>query len=408
MPLGHAAGNHPVIAATMTANRNVIARTVIAGTALLLSLAAQAASTIRISYLEETLPPSTALANIEPRPADLGRAGAELAIADNNTTGRFVQQHFELNRIQLPQGASGADMLARLARAGSSLVVLNVSAAAIDRLLQQAAANRYLFFNAGAPDDRLRQRQCRPNLLHPLPGRAMQADALAQYLATRRWNKWFLVTGPKPEDRLYAAAIRRAAKRFGGRIVLEKTWNYGPDARRTAQAEVPVFTQGGDYDVLIVADEAGDFGDYLSYRSWLPRPVAGTQGLTAEGWHPAAEQWGAVQLQNRFRAQSKRPMQAVDYAAWAAVRSVGEAATRTGSGDASKLAAYIRGPEFQLAGFKGRTLSYRPWNGELRQPMLVAQPRSLVSLSPQDGFLHPRTDLDTLGFDAPEVSCKGA
>ncbi|MBI3146545.1 MAG: ABC transporter substrate-binding protein [Pseudogulbenkiania sp.] len=370
------------------------------------ALPAAALTTIRLAYLEEARVATNPLANIEPVPDDLGRAGAELAIGDNNTTGKFLQQRFELARIQVPAGASAADMLGKLQKSGAGFVVLNVSATAIDRLMAQPAAARYLWFNAGAPDDRLRQNQCRANLLHTLPGRAMQADALAQYLVTRRWNKWFLVSGPRPEDRLYAAAVRRAAKRFGGRIVGEKTWNYGHDARRTAQGEVPVFTQVGDYDVLIVADESGDFGDYLSYRTWLPRPVAGTQGLTAHGWHAAAEQWGAVQLQNRFRRQSQRPMQAVDYAAWAAVRSVGEAASRTGSGEAAKLAGYIRGPAFALAGFKGRTLSYRPWNGELRQPIMVAQPRSLVGLSPQDGFLHPRTELDSLGFDAPEVKCQ--
>lgn len=373
----------------------------------LLALPAAAQTTIRLTYLEEARVATNPLANIEPVPDDLGRAGAELAISDNNTTGKFLQQRFELARIAVPTGGSGADMLAKVQKSGAGFVVLNVSAGAIDRLMAQPAAARYLWFNAGAPDDRLRQSQCRANLLHTLPGRAMQADALAQYLATRRWNKWFLVSGPRPEDQLYAAAVRRAAKRFGGRIVGEKVWKYGHDARRTAQGEVPVFTQVGDYDVLIVADESGDFGDYLSYRTWLPRPVAGTQGLVAGGWHAAAEQWGAVQLQNRFRQQSHRPMQPVDYAAWAAVRSVGEAASRTASGETAKLSAYIRGPEFQLAGFKGRTLSYRPWNGELRQPMMVAQPRSLVSLSPQDGFLHPRTDLDTLGFDAPEVKCPG-
>ncbi|OHC65643.1 MAG: branched-chain amino acid ABC transporter substrate-binding protein [Rhodocyclales bacterium GWA2_65_20] len=372
----------------------------------LAALPAAALTTIRLAYLEEARVATNPLANIEPVPADLGRAGAELAIGDNNTTGKFLQQRFELSRIEVSVGASATDMLGKLQKSGAGFVVLNVSAGAIDRLMTRPEAQRYLWFNAGAPDDRLRQSQCRANLLHTLPGRAMQADALAQYLVSRRWNKWFLVSGPRPEDKLYAAAVRRAAKRFGGRIVSEKVWNYSYDARRTAQGEVPVFTQVGDYDVLIVADESGDFGDYLSYRTWLPRPVAGTQGLTADGWHAAAEQWGAVQLQNRFRLQSQRPMQAVDYAAWAAVRSVGEAASRTASSVPAKLSAYIRGPDFELAGFKGRTLSYRPWNGELRQPMMVAQPRSLVSLSPLDGFLHPRTDLDTLGFDAPEVKCQ--
>lgn len=376
--------------------------------AALLGLAvagAGASTTIRITYLSEQRPTVTALANLTPPPDNLGEAGAELGLADNNTTGKFLRQRFELTRLTVPAGASGTDILARVARAGSPYVVLNTGAATIDRVMAQADAGRYLWLNAGAPDDRLRQQQCRPNLLHTLPGRAMQADALAQYLATRRWSKWFLLTGPAPADALYAAAIRRAAKRFGGRIVAEKRWPYRHDARRTAQGEVPVLTQVADYDVLIVADEAGEFGDYLSYRTWLPRPVAGTQGLMALGWHPSAEQWGAVQLQNRFRKQHQRPMLAVDYAAWVAVRSLGEAANRTGSSDPAKVVPYLRSAEFELAGFKGRTLSYRPWNGELRQPMLLAHPAALVSLSPQEGFLHPKTDLDTLGFDAPEVKC---
>lgn len=213
------------------------------------------------------------------------------------------------------------------------------------------------------------------------------------------------MTGPRPEDALFAAAIRRAAERFGGKIVVEKTWSASHDARRTAQAEVAVFTQVQDYDVLIVADEIGDFGEYLSYRTWDPRPVAGTQGLVPTAWHPTIEQWGAAQLQSRFTRKTGRTMTARDYAAWAAVRTLGEAATRTGSADSATLAAYIRSDALALAAFKGHSLSYRPWNGQLRQPVPLAAPRALVSMSPQDGFLHPETELDTLGYDAPEVRC---
>lgn len=367
---------------------------------------AWALTTVDIAYLEETRPPVATLANLEPPPADLGRAGVELGIRDNDSTGKFLQQRFQLHSIQLPVGAPASEWLARLNKTKARLVVANLPAATLETLLKQPGQEGVLWFNAGAADDALRQSRCRPNLLHTLPGRAMQADALAQYLVARRWKKWFLVTGPQPEDAAYAAAVRRAAKRFGGQIVGEKAWRYSHDARRTAQAEVPTFTQVTEHDVMIVADERGDFGEYFPYRTWLPRPVAGTQGLVATGWHASAEQWGAVQLQNRFRAYAKRPMQAADYAGWAAVRSVGEAAARTQSGDAKVLRDYIRSPEFELAAFKGRSLSYRAWNGELRQPMLIAQPRALVSLSPQEGFLHPSSDLDTLGFDAPEVKCK--
>ena len=372
----------------------------------LASAACAADTTVAITYLEEARPVVQGQAALQPVPADQGRAGAELAIKENDTTGKFLHQTFRLSTVTVDGTAPAADTLAKLSRSGARLVVMNVSAVTIHKLAAAPGWKDYLWFNAGDRDDALRQSACQPNLLHTLPGRAMSADALGQYLVSRRWAKWFLVSGPTPEDARYAAAVRRAAKRFGARIVAEKTWSNALGGQRTAQGEVPVFTQVSDYDVLVVADERDDFGDYLPYRTWLPRPVAGTQGLVATGWHASAEQWGATQLQNRFLAAAKRPMNEVDFAAWAAVRSVGEAATRLGSGDPKQIAAYIRGPAFQLAAFKGRNLSYRPWNGELRQPMLVAQPNALVSMSPQDGFMNPKTDLDTLGFDQSEVSCK--
>jgi len=154
--------------------------------------------------------------------------------------------------------------------------------------------------------------------------------------------------------------------------------------------------------VLVVADEAGQFGDYLPYRTWEARPVAGTQGLFATSWHPALEQWGATQFQNRFVRLANRPMRALDYNVWVAVRSIGEAATRARSVTATDIIAYLRSAEFELAAFKGRKLSYRSWNGQLRQPILLATPKLPVTVSPQPGFLHPTSELDTLGSDKPE------
>ena len=57
------------------------------------------------------------------------------------------------------------------------------------------------------------------------------------------------------------------------------------------------------------------------------------------------------------------------------------------------------GGEFALAGFKGVPLSFRLWDGQLRQPVLLATERSLVAVAPIDGFLHQKNALDTLGFD---------
>jgi ABC transporter substrate binding protein (PQQ-dependent alcohol dehydrogenase system) len=239
----------------------------------------------------------------------------------------------------------------------------------------------------------------------------MLADALAQYLTWKRWNEWFLVVGRHPQDKAYAEALKRAAKRFGHEIVEEKVWTFEPGARRTdsghnrEQEEVNAFTQVGDYDILVVADERDEFGEFLSYRSYLPRPVGGSHGLSPAAWSGVHEQWGATQFQRRFHENNGRWMTDRDFSAWLAVRSIGEAATRTASNDVEKLKSFILSEDFNLAAFKGRPVTYRDWNGQLRQPLLITSPRLMISVSPQKGFLHQFSTLDTLGYDRPETKC---
>ena len=361
---------------------------------------------IPIAVLSQTEDRPPALSNLEGPPADDGILGARLAIKDNNTTGRFMRQRFELGERTVGPSGDAVAAFKQLAGEGYRFIVVNLRPEILIEIADLAKAEEVLIFNAGAPDDDLRNARCRANIVHTLPSRAMLADALGQYLVWKRWRKWFLVIGRRANDRLFANAIERAAKRFGAKIVAQKEWKFGPDARRTAQAEVPVFTQGIDYDVLIVADEIGEFGEYLMYRTWEPKLVAGTQGLVATSWHRVHEQWGAVQFQNRFLRSFKRRMRPLDYAMWAAVRSIGEAATRTGSADFKEIAAYLGSEEFALAGFKGQKLTFRAWNGQLRQPILLVAAKALVSVSPQPGFLHRRSLLDTLGYDAPESKCR--
>ncbi|MGB1547159.1 MAG: ABC transporter substrate-binding protein, partial [Alphaproteobacteria bacterium] len=272
-----------------------------------------------------------------------------------------------------------------LVTSGVRHIVTNLPADTLLKISDLPEAKDVLLFNAGAPDDDLRNAFCRLNLFHVIPSRAMLADALGQYLIYKRWSRWFLVVGPRDA---------------------EKNWTYTHDARRTAQSEVPVFTQGVDYDVLILADERGDFGEYFAYRSWKPRPIAGTQGLTPTVWHRTHEQWGATQLQRRFKKLTGRWMEPVDYAAWLSVRAIGEAATRTQSVKYMAIRNYLFEPNFALQGFKGQKLTFRQWDRQLRQPILLAAPKALVATAPQEGFLHPKTTLDTLGYDEPESSCK--
>jgi len=346
-------------------------------------------------------------------PVDDGIAGGKLAIADNNTTGRFLKQDYSLDFVENAKpDALVADVVAKVA-AGSRFIVVDASAATVLALADALKGTDAVLLNASAPDDRLREEDCRANVLHTAPARSMLTDALAQYLAWKRWTKWFLVTGTTPEDKAYADAMRRSAKRFGAQIVEERTFQYDAGSRRTdggfeqVQQQIPTLTQGAKpHDVVIVADEGELFGEYLPFRTWDPRPVAGTAGLIATPWHPALELWGGTQFQNRFKRLANRQMRPLDYNVWLAVRAIGEAASRKQTADAKVLRAYMQSKEFELAGFKGVKTTFRDWNGQLRQPLLVATPKILVSVSPQQGFLHQFTELDTLGYDKPESKCK--
>jgi ABC transporter substrate binding protein (PQQ-dependent alcohol dehydrogenase system) len=368
------------------------------------------AAEVRVVYLHA--PESKARLSLIDIPADDdGLAGARLAIEDNNTTGRFLDQQFALEDVRVPPAEKPA--VGAFMEGDAPLVVADLPA---DLLLMAADAGRprnLLLFNIGAIDDRLREEDCRGNVIHVAPTRSMLADGLAQYLVWKQWRRWFLIVGTHAEDRLFGDALRRSAKRFGARIVQEKTFEDTGGARRTdsgiaqIQRQLPVFTQGVPaYDVLVAADESEVFAGYLPYRTWDPRPVAGSAGLVPTSWDPSFDQWGAVQMQSRFMKMFGRRMTARDMQAWSAVRMIGEAAARTRSFDPGTLLKFLTGSDFALAAFKGQRLTLRDWNLQLRQPILLSDGKMVVSVSPQEGFLHQVSELDTLGVDRPETRCR--
>ncbi|MGH1430829.1 MAG: ABC transporter substrate-binding protein [Neptuniibacter sp.] len=371
---------------------------------MLVSTQADAELSINVSYLKQDIDSGPVLSNILPKPDDAGLKGAELGIKDSNTTGRFLKQKYNLTSEASDSPAELIEIAKKHYNDGIRYFVTNTSADTVRQLSDQLPAD-VLIFNAGSADDALRSNACLPNVLHTLPSRAMLNDATAQWLKYKRLDEILIITGPTDGDKAYSSAFKRSAKRFGLKIVEEKQWSFDTDLRRVAQKEMPLFTQTKEYDVVLVADERGDFGEYVLYNTWYPRPVVGTQGLSPVAWHRVVEQWGAAQLQSRFDKLTGRWMTSEDYASWAAVRTVAEAVTRTNKADYETVNSFIRSENFELAGFKGRKLDYREWNGQLRQPIPLVHPRSLVSQSPQEGFLHPTNELDTLGFDKREVKC---
>jgi ABC transporter substrate binding protein (PQQ-dependent alcohol dehydrogenase system) len=366
---------------------------------------------IKIGYLR-AYAPQLALSVLDVPPRDEGVAGGNVAIADNNTTGSFLGQKFTLDVIEVKPDADIVATFREMVARGDRYVLADISARQLLSIADIARDNGVLIFNVGATDDVLREEECRANIFHTMPTRSMLADGLAQYLIWKQWRRWALIYGSHDNDRLFADALRRAATRFGGEIVAEKEFKDTGTARRTdsgvvqIQRQMPVFTQDlPEHDVLLVADESEVFGTYVPFRTWIPRPVAGTAGLAPSAWHPASEQWGGTQIQNRFAKANGRRMLSKDMAAWTAVRILGEAATRTQGADPQKIVEFIRSDDFSIAAFKGQKLTFRKWNQQLRQPIFLGDNRSVVSTSPQEGFLHQVSELDTLGVDQPETKC---
>jgi ABC transporter substrate binding protein (PQQ-dependent alcohol dehydrogenase system) len=387
-----------------------ISRRVLTASAIGLALlaptppAGAAALELTIGHVEREAEERGFEAETPPLPTPGGLAGSRLGLADVNASGAFRDQAYRLDETVV---ASDGDFAAAVTAAlDRGVRVLVVRGSAEDTLVAAdlAAPRGGLVFNAGAADTRLRDADCRADLFHTLPSRAMLTDGLAQYLAKRRWTRLFLVKGPLPEDDLLTASWRASAAKFGLKIVEERTWADPTDGRTAAQ-EIPTLTQARDYDAVVIADEGGDFGRGFPYAVWLPRPVVGSHGLIATGWNDRLRGWGAAQIQDRFERVTHRPMDAHDYAAWIAVRAIAEAVTRAGSSEPGAIARALVDPGFALGGFKGTKATFRPWDRQMRQPIALTHGEGVTAMAPIEGFAHRVTELDTLGLDEPESRC---
>lgn len=363
---------------------------------------------IEVVYIEKRIERPPVLSNLISWPEDEGLQGAALGVSDNNTTGRFLGQRYFLTSIVIESDESENATLTTIRdelSKGARLVVLNLSASLVTQVADMPEALDDLLFNAQSADNVLRNEQCRANVLHTVTSRAMLSDALMQFFALRKWTQIFLIEGNRAGDKAYAVSIRQSAAKFGLKIVDDKRWIEDADMRRNASREVPVFTQARKYDVVVVVDEDQDYSQYILYNTWLPRPVAGNAGLTPVAWSPVIEQWGAAQLQSRFGKLANRDMSSRDYANWAALRAIGEAVTRIQSTQPENVKQYLLSEDFELGGFKGASLSFRDWNGQMRQSIQLVHAKAVVASAPIEGFLHAQTELDTLGLDSPNSQC---
>jgi len=333
-----------------------------------------------------------------------------------------------LHAVQL--GAADAEV--GLRAAGQSIKVVEASAgsaADLGKLLQQLKTDRVAYWvvdvpeaqwaqvvqiagssallvNASATADALRGNQCAAMLFHTYPSQAMLADALAQYLAYRAWRNALVLQGPEPADQRQGEAWQRAAKRYGIKTVGTKAFKLSGDPRERDLANPRLLTNDRKHDVVAVMDADGEFARLLPYATQQPRPVVGANGLVAVAWHAQWERNGGPQVNRRFARLAQRPMVGQDWAAWVAVKSIAALVSDHSKATLPEQARLLRSGQVFVDGAKGPRLSYRAWDGQLRQPLFLSHMDGVAGTAPLDGVLHPVEVMDTLGVDEKESACK--
>ncbi|MCC6780181.1 MAG: amino acid ABC transporter substrate-binding protein [Hyphomicrobiales bacterium] len=335
-------------------------------------------------------------------------SGAEIGIEDAQSASRVLKTEFALERITVnaPGELAAAVGQARDAR-GIRFFILDAPADAFKPLADAVKGRDVLIFNVTAPDDSLRREVCTAELVHTLPSLAMSMDALMQYLVSKKWSNLLVLQGPQPADAAMVKAFENSAKKFGTRIVAKREFKPGTDPREREQNDPALLTAGSrDYDVVFIADHAFDFARQVPYHTVRARPVVGSIDLEPVAWHWTWEHHGAPQVNSRFeRRNGGRHMSGLDWAAWIAVKMVVQASLRTRSTDFAMQRKFILG-EGTFDGNKGLAVSVRRWDQQLRQAVLLAAPYAVVAKAPVEGFLHKTNELDSLGDDEPETSCR--
>jgi ABC transporter substrate binding protein (PQQ-dependent alcohol dehydrogenase system) len=314
-----------------------------------------------------------------------------------------------LDTVPVADAAAAKAAAAAAEKAGAAAVLTDLPAT---WTVAAADGSKLPTLNLYTAADSLGSADCRRNLLHIGPSERMRADAIAQTLVARNWRNVLLLVSQEPADAERGAVAAAAIQRYGLKLAGRKPFKLSTDSRERDLANPALLTGttggGAAYDVVWVVDADGEFAMNLPYRTALPRPVVGDGGLVALAWSAKYERFGAPQVTRRLTRAAGRSMDAHAWSAWLAGKALIAAAVaapnlpKTGQNAAFATAL----AKAELDGSKGVSMGFRPWDGQLRQPLLLTDGQAVITTAPAEGILHPTNALDALGADAPEKLCK--
>jgi ABC transporter substrate binding protein (PQQ-dependent alcohol dehydrogenase system) len=389
----------------MTTHLRLVSCALLAGG--LAFLPAARAATLKVTLIMQADDPRLERARLERaypgHPGGAAAEGVQLALDDGRFELDAAGTAVSVEAVSVESIVAARSAASAAAQAGAAALLVDLPT---EWILAAADAVKLPVLNIGNAADRLRQQDCRANLFHLLPSERMRSDALAQALVSRKWTKLLLLVGQGAADAERATTAQASIKRYGLQVVASRPFKLSADPRERDRANPLLLTGGVEYDAVWVVDSDGEFARSLPYRIALPRPVVGDAGLVALAWHAQFERFGAPQVSRRFAKAARRPMTAHDWAGWVAGKALVAAALAAPKGPATAWASAIS--KVSVDGSKGVPLGFRPWDGQLRQTLLLTDGHGVAAQAPVEGVLHASNVLDTLGADAPEQACKAA
>jgi len=340
-------------------------------------------------------------------PGGAVEAAVRVAAAEAQSTLATSGHQIKLSFASVPVADAQAAQR-EIAKAAPDFVLLDLPAATQKALMKEHAKlkHRPVVFNVSEPADELRGAACHPHWLHTLPSDRMHSDALAQWLASRSWRDIIWLVGTRAQDQALTEVWQASFKRFGLKVRAQRSFVLSGDPRQRNAGNPKLLTAEPSHDAVVVLDTDGEFARTVPYNTAQARPVAGHAGLVPLAWHPRFDRFGAPQLNRRFIKQAARPMTGHDWAAWVAVKAITAALEEKPKASLPQHLQALRSGAVGVDGFKGVTLSFRPWDGQLRQPVFLAHGDGVAAAAPVDGAMHPKDVLDTLGADEGDSACK--
>ncbi len=384
---------------------------VLAQTATPAPKAAAPLTPVKIGYLsldyDARYDAKEVFAGLQLRPLPRPMIAAEMGITDLKALGDAIGFSASLDEETGKDVPGLIDKVKSMNAAGDRFIIVDLPADVLDQVAAATKDLKVTLINTTAHEDYLRDR-CYPNLLSTAASDRQFADALVQLLRTRNWTNVLVLEGQLPRDKELADSFIASAQRLRLNIVDTRVVTLAADSESREENNTQLVTGGVDYDVVYIADTQGDFARYLPYATQLPRPVIGSTGLVAGEWHWSWERDAASQVTSRYDKLTGTTQQMGDsqWAAWVAAKSVVTAYAKSRKTDPDEIDAFLKGPKFSVDGTKGIQLSFRSWDGQMRQPILLATADAVIETAPMPGFTHEKTELDTLGTDEPEHVCK--